>query len=306
MGFFSIFMALLLEQLYSAEYRRRFWNGFIRSANKIARNYDAGEANHGVLAWSIVVLLPAILVAVIYFLLLESHFLLALAWNVLVVYFTLGFRQFSHYFTDIHAVLERNDLVAAREILHTWTGIDSSELSAQEIVHIALEKGVVATHRHVFGVFFWLLLPLGPAGVVLYRLSHYTAQSWSSTEDARSPAFSQLAQRVFALMDWVPLRLSALGFAIVGNFEDAIDAWRQVYKQPTYTGEDILCATAGGALGIRLGGPIRLLDDNTRGLSEVNVLSPTRTLQVAIGLVWRAVILWMGMLALLSIVSYLG
>jgi adenosylcobinamide-phosphate synthase len=111
----------------------------------------------------------------------------------------------------------------AREILHEWTGLDTV---GSEIVRHTLIHAVVASHRHVFGVFFWYVLPLGPAGAVLYRISEYLARSWSTPGDERTAAFSTFAQRAFFVIDWIPSRLTALGFAIVGNFEDAIYAWR--------------------------------------------------------------------------------
>ncbi|CAH2904295.1 MAG: Similar to cobalamin biosynthesis protein CbiB [uncultured Paraburkholderia sp.] len=40
--------------------------------------------------------------------------MLTFLWNVAVLYFTLGFRQFSHYFTDIHLALNNDDVPRAR------------------------------------------------------------------------------------------------------------------------------------------------------------------------------------------------
>jgi adenosylcobinamide-phosphate synthase len=35
-------------------------------------------------------------------------------------------------------------------------------MEASEIARIAVEKALITTHRNVFGVFFWFLMPLGP------------------------------------------------------------------------------------------------------------------------------------------------
>ena len=63
----------------------------------------------------------------------------------------------------------------------------------------------------------------------------------------------------FAWIDWAPARLTALGFAVVGDFEGAIYCWRQVSRQqPAPTGmpapdsRTLILAAASGALKLRL------------------------------------------------------
>ena len=60
----------------------------------------------------------------------QVNTLLGLAFDVAVLYLTLGFRQFSHYFTDIRAALERGDEIEARRLLAEWRHLDASELPA--------------------------------------------------------------------------------------------------------------------------------------------------------------------------------
>ncbi len=64
----------------------------------------------------------------IHWLLWSFHGLLAFAWSVLVLYVTLGFRQFSHHFTAIRDALEVGDEDTARELLADWQQVDASEL----------------------------------------------------------------------------------------------------------------------------------------------------------------------------------
>jgi cobalamin biosynthesis protein CobD/CbiB len=55
-------------------------------------------------------------------------------------------------------------------------------MDASEIARIAVEKSLITTHRNVFGVFFWFLMPLGPAGAVLYRVAEYLARAWNEPD----------------------------------------------------------------------------------------------------------------------------
>ena len=103
------------------------------------------------------------------------------------------------------------------------------------------------------GVFFWFILPIGPAGAVLYRLSDYVAGKWNHADSEASPALQSFAQKAFDLLDWAPARLTASGYAIVGNFEDAVDIWRGYSQLWANRNTGVMLASAAGAVGIRLG-----------------------------------------------------
>lgn len=312
MTFFSVLLALMFEQVRALSTHNPVYDLLRSHAARTAQGFDAGKTKHGVLAWLVVVLPFVVAVAVIYYVLMRINVLLAFAWNVVIVYLTLGFRQFSHYFTDIHLALNNDNVAEAREILRQWTGMDTVDMPVQEIVRHTLVHAVVASHRHVFGVFFWFLIPIGPAGAVLYRISEYLARKWNEPEIERSPVFGQFARRAFYVIDWIPARLTAMGFAIVGNFEDAIYSWRNYAHQWPDENEGILLATGSGALGARLAGPlaerssIDALNASDDAPLPIGEDCTPRTLQSAVGLVWRAVLLWMGLLLLLTIAVWMG
>ncbi|RPH37461.1 MAG: cobalamin biosynthesis protein CobD, partial [Planctomycetota bacterium] len=104
----------------------------------------------------------------------------ALAFSVLVLYFCLGFRQFSHRFTAIQIALDAGDIAAAQRELTAWKSrreplFTAADLSADEDVRQTIEYGLLLAHRHVFGVFSWYLLLPGPVGPVVYRLADLLA-----------------------------------------------------------------------------------------------------------------------------------
>jgi adenosylcobinamide-phosphate synthase len=105
-----------------------------------------------------------------------------MVWSVVVLYATLGFRQFSHHFTAIRDALEAGDEMRARQLLALWQRVDASELPRSEIVRHVIEYSVLAAHRHVFGVLAWFSVlaafGFGPAGAVLYRMSEFVTRYW--------------------------------------------------------------------------------------------------------------------------------
>jgi adenosylcobinamide-phosphate synthase len=312
MTFFSVLLALIIEQLRALSPHNPLAMLLQYHATSAGQGFDAGKRKHGIIAWLSVTVPWTLAVALVYYLLYRISFVLAFLWNVVIVYFTLGFRQFSHYFTDIHLALNNDDVPRAREILAQWTGLDTVDMPVSEIVRHTLIRAVIASHRHVFGVFFWFVVPIGPAGAVLYRVSEHLARTWNDPASERSPAFAGFARQAFFVIDWVPVRLTAMGFAIVGNFEDAIYAWRNTSRQWPDPNDGVLLAAGSGALGARLAGPLAepssldALAAGDAGPMPVGEDCTPRTLQSAVGLVWRAVILWMLLLLMLTVALWVG
>jgi adenosylcobinamide-phosphate synthase len=319
MTFFSILCALLIEQLKPLRADNQIYGSIKRFAMRIEGWFNAGDPGNGRLGWLLMVGALMLPTAIIYGILLRYNLVfLAFGWNVLIVYLTLGFRHYSHYFTSIQLALNAGDEATARTLLAEWTKLDTVGMDSAEIARIAVEKSLVTTHRNVFGVFFWFLMPLGPACAVMYRVAEYLARAWNEPDHMRNEAFGQFAAKAFYWIDWIPVRLTAVAFAVVGNFEDAIYAWRNFAGRWADESKGIILAAGGGAMGVRLGTPAenapQLLpaDAATVDLSdsEVEVLPGeepnVRALQSTVGLVWRALLLWMMLLLLLSGAVLLG
>ena len=328
MSFFAILIALLIEQARPLARSNLVHTGYKAWTVTARRNFDAGRPHHGWLAWAMAVLLPSILVVGIYWGLLEFiGWPVAMVWNVAVLYATLGFRQFSHHFTRIRDALDAGDELTARQELADWQQVDASEVPRSEVVRHVIEYSVLAAHRHVFGVLFWFsvlaAVGLGPLGAVLYRMAEYLARAWSrkGLEGAQPPVSERLqkaAMGAWYVIDWLPARLTALSFAMVGSFEEAIDNWR-LYAQrfPNDNNGVILAATA-GAINVRLGGEALRRRDASYGdepedsqWDTGSEVTPGREpelghLRSVVGLVWRSVVVWLLLLALLTFARLLG
>ena len=122
MSLISLIIALLLEQWRPLADRGYLISRVLRFADFLQQHFIAGERTHGMIAWALGVLPASLLAIVAYYLLYMLSPLLALAFNVLILYMTMGFRQVSHYFTDIHLALKGGDLDSARAILGQWRG----------------------------------------------------------------------------------------------------------------------------------------------------------------------------------------
>ena len=329
MSFFAILFALLIEQARPLARSNPIHAGLRAWALSVCRSFDAGQSRHGWVAWSLAVLVPPAFVLAVHWALL--HWLgwpLALLWSVAVLYLTLGFRQFSHHFTAIRDALEDGDAAEARALLARWKQVDASELPRSEIVRHVIEYSVIAAHRHVFGVLAWYsvfaALGLGPTGAVLYRLAEFVARYWGRgsrvvTAHPPSESLQRAAEQAWMVIDWLPARLTAMSFAVVGSFEEAIDGWRFHAQRFPNDNDGVVLAATAGAINVRLGGealkasperppPEGLEIDADMGDSGT---TPGREPEVGhlrsvVGLVWRSVVVWLLLLALLTLARLLG
>ncbi|MDH4173446.1 MAG: CobD/CbiB family protein [Betaproteobacteria bacterium] len=301
MSALAVIAALLLEQWRPLGERKSYFSALAAAAEWLERSFNSGEGRHGMIAWLVGVLpvLAASLAA--YYLLLWVHPLLALAFNVVALYFTLGFRQFSHYFTDLQLAIRTGDVDRARELIGQWRGEPAQHRSREEVIRLAIEEALVASHRHVFGVLFWFVLLPGPSGAILYRLTVYLRQRWRGLG-----AFGEFAERACRALEWPAVRLTAASFAVVGDFEDTVYCWRT--QAPAWPDPDagVILAAGAGALGVRLGMPLTAIEGvEVRPEMGVGETADAPFLDGVVGLVWRALVVWVFLLMLLALASVL-
>ncbi|GAO27143.1 cobalamin biosynthesis protein CbiB [Alicycliphilus sp. B1] len=159
---------------------------------------------------------------------------------------------------------------------------------------------------------------------MLYRLAEFVSRYWGSrsrvvTSHPPSPSLQRASERAWTVIDWLPARLTALSFAVVGSFEEAIEGWRFHAQRFPNDNDGVVLAATAGAINVRLGGEaLRSRSDAAapQGL-EVDadigdsVSTPGREPEVGhlrsvVGLVWRSVVVWMLLLALLTLARLLG
>lgn len=366
MGFIALILSLMLEQLRPLTRDNLVHGGAARFAAQVVAITDAGQRTHGVIGW-LLIMGPALIgVYALELLLSLAHPLAVLGLHVVVLYFTMGFRQFSHAFTEIQIALAANDPQGAREALQRWVrqsdpGFDASDLSTPEVCRVAISRALISAHRYVFGPLFWYMLLPGALGPILYRGAQFLAERWGTSVDrpetsgaavssvspspsvataSREPApietvsseYARVALAAYSGLDWLPSRLAAAGFAIVGNFEDAVYCWR---ASAAVRGGDaqrrLLLMAGGGALGVRIADPSIEADVragrptgsesagdsgsgaetgstpiSSSGFDWQGVEADAQSLRSAVGLVWRAVVLWVLLFAMLTIANWLG
>lgn len=328
MSFISLLFALLIEQARPLGKGNPIHLAIRAWVRWASRSFDAGKSHQAGLAWAFAALGPSLVSLGIYWTLMAFvGWPMAMVWTVLVLYSTLGFRQFSFHFTEIRDALADGDEGHARALLAQWQQMDASELPRTEIVRHVIEHSVLAAHRHVFGVLAWFSVlaafGLGPSGAVLYRLSEFVARYWQHQNTKHHQPVSETLQttalKAWFVIDWLPARITAISFAVVGSFEEAIDAWRNYDVGAGVDNDGIILAATSGAVNIRLGRPASHAHSSFDGRVENSGQLVDRAanfekgqvpelahLAVIVGLVWRSVVMWLVLLALLTMARLLG
>lgn len=322
MGFVALIFALLIEQGRSLSGDNPVHRAAAGLADLVRAASDAGERQHGVFGWVAVVAVGVGGVALLEWLAQMLHPVALFVVHVGVLYLTIGFRQFSHAFTEIQVALASDDTDGARRVLERWLDqSDPDDLSGSAAPRDAGQRDLPAGDRACAGgcapARLRTALLVHPAarcrgaGAVPPRRVARAALGTAVAEGARKvdEPYGDFALRAYRAIDWLPARLSAAGFAIVGNFEDAIYCWRGAVAAGTTDDQRaLLLASGGGALGLRVAEPAleARWASGEQGFEWQGAEPDANGLRSSVGLVWRSVVLWISLFAMLSIAAWLG
>jgi cobalamin biosynthesis protein CobD/CbiB len=290
----AILVCLLAQHAHPVKGRQPLMAFYGRMCLSAAKRLNAGDRNSGVVAWFVLTGAMLVPVALITTLAAVIHPVVVWLLDVLVLYGTLRFLATTKTLAAIERSLVEENAPAAANLLAQWQGepVQTDDVSA--IARLSAEHALRQAHHGTFGPLFWFLVLPGPLGLVLYPLALRAAQSWEHLVDPEEREFGWFAARAFHFIDWIPQRACALGFAVVGNFEDALFCWKSQASAWLRPEEGIVLASGAGALGVRLGGPIPvggdLVDRPALGIGEPAREDALASLE---GLLWRALIVWL-------------
>jgi adenosylcobinamide-phosphate synthase len=177
-----------------------------------------------------------------------------------VTWAALGGRSLAREARTLGTQVDRGDLAAARATLPALCGRDPDGLDGPQLCRAAVESVAENTGDAVVGALLWGAL-LGPAGVAGYRAAN-TLDAMVGHRSDRYAAFGWAAARLDDALSWPAARaaalLAALCAPVAGGHQR--DAWRALRrdgaKHPSPNAGRVEAAFA-GALGLRLGGPLR-------------------------------------------------
>ncbi len=224
--------------------------------------------------------------------------LLGLAVALGLLYLALGARSLAEHAQAVAAALQADDLPLARARVALIVSRDTDGLDEEQISRATVESVLENGCDAIFGALFWFVLA-GAAGAVLYRLANTLDALWGY-RTPRYQAFGWAAARLDDGLNWLPARLTALSYSVVGSHRAA--AWRcwqaqgLVWKSPN---AGSVMAAGAGALGLALGGPARYHGEwQARPALGAGLAPRAEDIGRAVALVRRALGLWLAVIVL--------
>ncbi|KPK39984.1 MAG: hypothetical protein AMJ69_04000 [Gammaproteobacteria bacterium SG8_47] len=287
MSLLSILLALLIEHFFGPLRQWRRFEWFIRWGDWIYQHMPASSWRDGPLGVIALLGVPLFVLALVLGALDEIGWLLSFPFGVVVLLYCLEGRDFEDDIEAALSSLDSDDPEAA--FLHA-RGILSREVVEAEGEFAAhLRRGVlVFSNERLFAPLFWFLV-LGPLGAVLFRLTCVAR----SAEGEREVDYRGTLNWLHTILVWPAARLLALGYALGGNFVDAMAHWhgpRDFFRRPS---DELLVDTGLGALGQ---GPA------ASGEGETSV--GRDAVRETLALVRRTVVVWITALAILTLAGW--
>jgi AmpE protein len=236
-----------------------------------------------ILKLALILILPISSVLIIQLLLLDFLFGIPyFAFGVVVLLYSLGPACLS---SDIEAYLDARSLGDDDEALHyagALTERAASTVPDQQSSDVTRAILFVANER-IFSVLFWFVI-LGPIGAVIFRLLTTISKRDELDTMTRYAIASQ------GIVNWIPSRLLAASYTLTGHFDGAFKAFqsRPHESNIAQSNYDVLVTTGLGAL---------------RGQEVTDEIS---SIKAARDLVMRAIMVWIAMLALLTLGGWLS
>lgn len=171
---------------------------------------------------------------------------------VAALYFALGHESLRQHALRVHEALTAGSLAQARARVGYMVSRDTEKMDARAVATATVESVLENGNDAVFGTLFWFLVA-GAPGVVLFRLANTMDAMWGY----RTPRFLYFgwgAARLDDVLNFIPARLTALTYALLGSTANALRCWR--LQAPAWDSPNAgpVMAAGAGALKLSLGG----------------------------------------------------
>lgn len=218
MALFSLLVAILVERL---KFLPSSWQ-FDRLLQSYQMTFFGDKASLTTPMIALALVLPALVVYVLSWLVAGMFWgILSLALWIVVAAICFNHLKQREIFKKYMQAACRSDVQACY--------LYAAELDCSECLDAVSEKDLGAKvgqsvawiNYRYYGAVALFLIFFGPVGTVLYCTVRYYAE-----ENARKSLNLPLVDEFIAVLDWIPSRLFAFGYALSGQFSEGLTAWR--------------------------------------------------------------------------------
>jgi len=237
--------AVLLDRLLGEVPRFHPLVGFGNLAALVEKRLNRRSIPHGLLAWLLAV---GPWVALACWLRPYAPF----AVDVVLLYFALGAQSLGRHAEAIAGPLQAGRLDEARQRVGWIVSRETARLDAGGVAKAGVESVLENGNDAIFGALFWFAL-LGGHGALLFRLANTLDAMWGYRNE-RYNLFGRCAARLDDFLNYLPARLTALSYALLGHTRTALHCWRTQAPGWDSPNAGPVMAAGAGSLGVALGG----------------------------------------------------
>ena len=285
-----VLLAVLLDHLIPDRHGFKPFAWYRDWAESIEERFNGGKRTHGIGAVLLATLPIAAGVMLIHYILGEIGWVLRFSFDVVVLYLCVDVHRLGRTASAISNALESGELGEADENLRELTGKGASARNEANITRAAVEGVLKQGNSLIVSPVFWFIV-LGPVGVVLQRLSCILDSLWGHRYE-RFAEFGWAAARFDDLMGWIPARITALSYALMGSFEDALHCWRRRVGVWSDINSGPLLASGFGAMHLQVCEAVEEGEYDERS-PDLAIVTDASYVNRAVALVWRVMLLWL-------------
>jgi len=298
--FLVLSLALLLDHIFGEPKHYHPLVGFGNFAKQIeislnkAVDSEQKQLLKGILAVSLAILPFYLLLT---FLPINNDDILISILEAVILYFTIGLHSLKSHAKDIYHSLLSQGLQDARTKVARIVSRDTEKMQQEDISRATIESILENGSDAVFAPIFWFLIA-GIPGVVCYRIINTLDAMWGY-KTAKYINFGFAAAKLDDLLNYIPARLTALSYAMMGNWLLAIHCWKIQAKQWSGINPGVVMASGAGALDLKLGGGDYYHGEYIlRPKLGIGKTAGTSDILIAIKLINRVMWLWLFLLLL--------
>lgn len=236
MALFSLLIAILVERL---KLLPASWQ-----CDRLLQSYQStffgDKASLTAPMMALALILPALVVYVLSWLASGMFWgLLSLALWVLVAIICFNHQKQRDIFKKYMQAACRADVQACYHFAAELDCSECLEAVSERDLGAKVGQSVAWINYRYYGAVAFFLIFLGPVGAMLYCTARFYAE-----ENARKSLNLPLVDEVIAVLDWLPCRVFAFGYALSGQFSEGLAAWRSSALSFTTSARTVVVETA--------------------------------------------------------------
>lgn len=271
------------------------WANWLEMHLRKSQHSARQQKTYGILAW-LCALTPILLIAGLGLSLANTGSIHDL-FSIVILYSCIGSRSLQQHANAVYQALRQEDLLLAQQQVGKIVSRETHSMQADDVRRATIESVLENGADAVFAPLVWFVF-LGPIGAVFYRLSNTLDAMWGYKND-RFHAFGWAAARIDDALNWLPARLTALSYLLLGNWRQAWHAWQvQAILLESPNAGPVMTSGA-GSLDLLLGGPAWYHGQIKQKIWFGGKQVPSdQDIGRSIGLIYRVLGLWLLLIAL--------